>query len=157
MDEEKIIHASDITECEECPLCGHDCPGGWSSSGSGTPIEPPCCSWNGDEEIYEGMYDCDYRDYEYAETSYKEKQAREREEQEKRRKEDLRRRLDNYDDYVEAKVKYDGEPYEKWYCPHCHNWRYVGWWSMTMSDGIALTRCNICGTKLKYAYELGDE
>lgn len=22
----------------------------------GTPIEPPCCSWDGDEEIYEGMY-----------------------------------------------------------------------------------------------------
>ena len=57
MDAEKVIHASDITDCAECPLYDHDCCGGWASSGSGTPIEPPCTSWNDDEEIYEGMYD----------------------------------------------------------------------------------------------------
>ena len=49
--------ASDITECEECPLFGNDCTGGWTSSPSGTPIEPPCCSWNDDTEVYVGMYE----------------------------------------------------------------------------------------------------
>lgn len=157
MNKEKIIYASDITECEECPLYGHDCRGGWSSSGAGTPIEPPCCSWNGDEEIYEGMYDCDYRDYEAAETSYKEKQAYEREEQEKQRKEELKRRLDYYDNYVNTKVKDEGVVYEKWFCPHCRNWSYVDWSLQSMFDDIAITRCPICNTGLKHAYGLGGE
>ena len=49
--------ASDITGCEDCPLLGNDCVGGWTSSPSGTPIEPPCCSWNDDTEVYAGMYE----------------------------------------------------------------------------------------------------
>lgn len=69
--EDKVIYARDIDDCSNCPLYEKDCPGGWTSSGSGTPIEPPCTSWNSDEEIYEGMYDRNYRDYEYAEVSYK--------------------------------------------------------------------------------------
>lgn len=54
---EDIKKASDIHSCQECPLYGNDCNGGWKSSGADTPIEPPCCCWSGDEEIYEGMYD----------------------------------------------------------------------------------------------------
>ena len=49
--------ASDITGCEDCPLLGNDCVGGWTSSPSGTPIEPPRCSWNDDTEVYAGMYE----------------------------------------------------------------------------------------------------
>ena len=48
MDEEKI--AREIEDCDGCPLYGNDCPGGWTGGPNG-PIEPPCCSWNGDEEI----------------------------------------------------------------------------------------------------------
>lgn len=54
MDEAK--KASEIEDCEDCPLYQSDCPGGWVGGPGGTPIEPPCCSWDGDEEIYEGMY-----------------------------------------------------------------------------------------------------
>lgn len=46
----------------------NDCVGGWTSGGGGIPIESPCCSWNGEEEIYEGMYD---NDYEYSEQELK--------------------------------------------------------------------------------------
>lgn len=93
--EDKVIYARDIDDCSVCPLCQKDCKGGWTSNGSGTPIEPPCTSWNGDEEIYEGMYDydCDYWDYEYAEVSYKEKQTCEQEARERQRKEYLERRM----------------------------------------------------------------
>lgn len=55
--EDEVIYARDIDDCSVCPLYEKDCPGGWTSSPSGNPIEPPCTSWNGDEEIYEGMYD----------------------------------------------------------------------------------------------------
>lgn len=154
MDEEKVIHASDITDCTECPLYDHDCCGGWSSNGCGTPIEPPCCSWSGNEEIYEGMYDRDYRDYEYAEVSYKEKQAREQEAREKSRKEDIERRIRNYSDYDNVKVKHEGRAYERWFCPRCHNWFQNAWWGCTMVDGVTFTRCKICYAKLAHSYEL---
>ena len=55
MEEEKL--AKDITCCEECPLYKKDCPGGWTSNGSGNPIEPPCCSWDDDTLVFEGMYE----------------------------------------------------------------------------------------------------
>ena len=51
-----IIKAKDIHDCEDCPLLDDDCPGGWTSGTGGTPIEPPCCSWNNNDEIYKGMY-----------------------------------------------------------------------------------------------------
>ena len=53
MDEMKL--AREIEDCDDCPLYGNDCPGGWTGGPNG-PIEPPCCSWNGDEEISKGMY-----------------------------------------------------------------------------------------------------
>ena len=33
-----------------------DCQGG-KSNPSGVPIDPPCCYWDDDDEIYEGMYE----------------------------------------------------------------------------------------------------
>ena len=158
MDKEKIVHASDITECEECPLYGHDCCGGWSSSGTGAPIEPPCTSWNGDEEIYEGMYDHDYRDYEYTEVSYKEKQVREQKAWEKQRKEYLERRIAEYSNYGNVKIK-PVRLLDKWYCPRCRNWFYPNGCASPCRDrdGIETSICPICSTKLAYSYELADE
>lgn len=51
---EKVL-AKDIKECEDCPLYEHDCPGGATGTPNGY-REPPCCSWNDDTEVYEGMY-----------------------------------------------------------------------------------------------------
>ena len=51
MEEDNIVLAKDIEDCDSCPLKDHDCPGGWTSGGSGQPIEPPCCSWNDDTEV----------------------------------------------------------------------------------------------------------
>lgn len=39
MEEDNIVLAKDIEDCDSCPLKDHDCPGGWTSGGSGQPIE----------------------------------------------------------------------------------------------------------------------
>ena len=52
----KEKYAKDIHGCDECPLYKKDCSGGWTSSAAGTPIEPPCTSWNDDTLVYEDMY-----------------------------------------------------------------------------------------------------
>jgi len=54
--EDLIKKASEIEECEDCPLYKKDCPGGWTSDGTGQPIEPPCTSWNDDDEIYDAVF-----------------------------------------------------------------------------------------------------
>lgn len=56
-DEETYILAKDISDCNSCPLYRVDCVGGWTSDGSGNPVEPPCCSWDDDTKVYQGMYD----------------------------------------------------------------------------------------------------
>ena len=48
MDDTKL--AIDITDCSECPL-ENEC------SGKTIFTEPPCASWNDDDEIYSGMFD----------------------------------------------------------------------------------------------------
>ena len=54
--EDNIMLAKDIEDCENCPLWEKDCHG-YTSDGQGNPVEPPCCSWNDEDEIYERMYD----------------------------------------------------------------------------------------------------
>jgi len=49
--------AIDIIDCDGCPLYKKDCVGGWTSGGGGEPIEPPCTSWDKEDEISEGMYE----------------------------------------------------------------------------------------------------
>ena len=49
--------AKEIKSCEDCPLYQNDCKGSWSSSAYGIPIEPPCCNWEENDVIFEGMYD----------------------------------------------------------------------------------------------------
>jgi len=51
------MKARDIEDCDNCPLRKKDCKGGWTSDGTGSPAEPPCTSWNDEDEVYEGMYD----------------------------------------------------------------------------------------------------
>ena len=42
---------SEIDDCSICPLPGEGlCPGGMACYG-GEPIEPPCTSWDGDEDV----------------------------------------------------------------------------------------------------------
>lgn len=50
----------EIEDCDECPIKDEGiCPGGWTSGAGGIPIEPPCTSWDGNEEVddyIEGYY-----------------------------------------------------------------------------------------------------
>ncbi len=55
-----IVLAKDIDDCSKCPLYESECPGGWTSDGAGNPIEPPCTSWNDDDEIWDGMVESQY-------------------------------------------------------------------------------------------------
>ena len=64
---EEYVLAKDINSCEECPLYKSECPGGWTSDPGGTPIEPPCCNWNDDDEIYDGMIEAAFNAWERSE------------------------------------------------------------------------------------------
>jgi hypothetical protein len=148
--------AKDITECEECPLYKHDCPGGWTSGGGGQPIEPPCCSWNDDDEIYEGMYDCDWRDYTDQELEWERRDRERREEKERERKEYLENKIKRYSNYGNTKIKYAGELLDQWLCPRCCHWFLPNGWASPIQngDGIETAICPICNTKLAHCYEL---
>jgi len=157
--EDEVIYARDIDDCSVCPLYEKDCPGGWTSSPSGNPIEPPCTSWNGDEEIYEGMYDR-YSDWKLEDIKQKTEEAirreqEEREKQRKDRKEYLKRRIAKYSNYENVKIKHI-RLLDKWYCPRCHNWFYPNGCASPDRDrdGIETARCPICDTKLAHSYEL---
>ena len=62
------MKAKDIEDCSQCPWLGEYCKGGMTSDGCGRPIEPPCCSWDPEEDI-EDIYDSQaanesaYQDY----------------------------------------------------------------------------------------------
>lgn len=92
------MKASEIEDCENCPLLKEEiCPGGMTSSPSGRPIEPPCCSFDGDtdlEQWIEDYYDGQRRYEEYLDRKYEE-------EQKKKHKADVKKRKRNY---------------MKWYC-----------------------------------------
>jgi len=53
------MKASEINDCEICPLNNTDYCRGVVSSPGGMPIEPPCTSWNPDDEIDIGDYEAD--------------------------------------------------------------------------------------------------
>lgn len=46
----------DLEDCDECPFYKDLCKGGWTSSPSGTPIEPPCTCWEDDDDL-DALYD----------------------------------------------------------------------------------------------------
>ena len=159
-DPEEIVKAEDIEECDSCPLFGNDCPGGWTSGGGGVPIEPPCASWNGDEEIYEGMYS-QRRDYSEQELRWWriDQKQKEREEAENKRKkeiEDAKKAVFSISKYGNAKTRYSewNDGFE-WWCVECHRWVHP--WSLSMFNGIASTHCPRCGAGLAHSYLLEEE
>lgn len=87
------MKASEIEDCENCPLLKEEiCPGGMTSSPSGTPIEPPCCSFDDDTDLdqwIEDYYDSQRRYEAYLDRKYEE-------EQKKKHKADVARRKRNY-------------------------------------------------------------
>lgn len=84
---------SEIEDCSECPIKDEGiCPGGWTSGAGGQPIEPPCTSWDADEEVED-----------YIQGYYARIQAREeyedrlwKEQQEKKRKNEIARQKRQY-------------------------------------------------------------
>lgn len=132
----------------------HDCVGGWTSGGGGTPIEPPCTSWNDDDEIYEGMYEYDTYEpseqelkweQEYIERKEKEQKAK-REAEDKQEAKELISRISRYGN---AQIKEGGELCYNWYCPHCNRWFHA--WHESCHDGIVETDCNYCGEPLAHS------
>ena len=123
-----------------------DCTGGWASGG-GVPIEPPCCSWNVEEEIYEGMYD---NNYEYSEQELKwieeERGEKEIEEKKQKEKERLRRIVYSMSKYGSSDIKYNGSICNDWFCHHCNRWVPSG--HESWSGGIGETWCPRCGNTL---------
>lgn len=83
----------EIDDCEQCPLLKEEiCPGGWTASPSGSPIEPPCCSFDDDtdlEQWLEDYYENQRRYEEYLDRKWED-------EQEKKRKAEVAKKKRNY-------------------------------------------------------------
>ena len=157
MGETKI--AREIEDCDGCPLYKEDCPGGWTGGPNG-PIEPPCCSWNGDEEIYEGMYqERDYspRELKWLQEEYDRKEAEKRETEHRARIEHLKEMVFGITGkgYRHIETRDGGELCDDWRCPRCNGWsrgRYP-----YSHGGVVESWCSRCGEKLVYCRELEDE
>lgn len=156
----EVVIAAQIEDCQGCPLYQEDCPGGWTSGPGGTPIEPPCTSWNGDEEIYAGMYEREV-DYPLQSIRWAEeaRARREQEEAERRRRkeiEDTREAVFSISKHGNAKRrKSEWHEWEDWFCPECNRWFHVG--VLSFSNGIETTGCQRCGAPLAYSPLLEQE
>lgn len=154
-----VVLASQINDCSECPLYNEDCPGGTMSSPGGTPIDPPCTSWNGDEEIYAGMYE---REIDYSPQSLQWEKEAAAKKKEAKRKEARKRDVEKAREYVLSVSKYgnakkrgDSIETEQWYCPECRRWFRPG--SLSYSNGFEETGCSRCGCLLVYSELLNGE
>lgn len=79
----------ELEDCEQCPFFNELCNGGWTSSPSGNPVEPPCTCWDGNDdlgELYNNAIDT-IRRYEEAED-----RRWEREQEDKKKKEERNRK-----------------------------------------------------------------
>lgn len=157
---DEVKKASEIEDCEGCPLYGVDCKGGWTSGAGGQPIEPPCCSWNGDEEIYEGMYsEMDYspQELKWMQEEFERREAEKREVERKAEIERLKERVRDLTggSYKHIELRHNGTICSDWLCPYCHTWRYVGSESWYM--GIGEAWCSRCGRRMVYCQELEKE
>ena len=132
----------------------NDCVGGWTSGGGGVPIEPPCCSWNDEEEIYEGMYDYDYSEQElkWIEEEHKKRDIGEKQRKEKEEKERLRRIVYSKSKYGSSDIKYNGSICYDWFCHHCNRWVQPG--HESWSGGIGENWCPRCGNTLVHCGDL---
>lgn len=149
---EKVKLAKDIHDCGDCPLYQNDCIGGWTSNGAGTPIEPPCTSWNADEEVYEGMYDYEIEysaeTLEWIAMRQAEKEKEERERREQQEKEELQKLVKSITPYGLSKIRDTSSICSAWYCNNCKQWVYPG--CEHWHDGIGEAFCYKCGTTMVY-------
>lgn len=87
----------DVEDCSECPLKDEGlCPGGWTSGADGTPIEPPCVGWDGEEDAEDyisSVHASIAAMEEYEDCLWKEKQEKQRENEIAKRK---RRYINSY-------------------------------------------------------------
>lgn len=154
-----VKKASEISDCSECPLYQTDCPGGWTSDGAGRPVEPPCTSWNDDDEIYEGMYDYQPTEAEleeWTETS-KRLQAERKEYEHQYEIDCLRRTVRSLTggEYRHIEFRHNGTAVYDWLCPYCHRWTFPGWESG--HNGVLESWCNRCNRRMVYCFELEKE
>lgn len=158
MDEAK--KASEIEDCEDCPLYQSDCPGGWVGGPGGTPIEPPCCSWDGDEEIYEGMYaEIDYspQKLKWMQEDFERREAEKKKADKRAEVERLKERVWKLTGgpYRHIEMRYRGEICNDWLCPYCRTWRHIE--SESWHMGIGEAWCSKCGRRMVYCAELEKE
>lgn len=84
---------AEIEDCEQCPIKQEGiCKGGWTSSPSGMPIEPPCCSFDDDTDLDDWIDG--YYDYQRREEDRIDREIQEREE--KAKKNDVAKRRRRY-------------------------------------------------------------
>lgn len=145
---------SEITCCEDCPLHDNDCSGGYISGGNGEPIEPPCCSWDDDTEVYEYMYSSKERKESTREVEWARKRQEKKEQEERNRKEklfaeEIKVRINKISKYGNAKIENGGELCYRWFCPRCNNWFHPFYESS--SGGVTETHCTICGENLAHS------
>lgn len=154
---DNIVLAKDIDDCSNCPLYKNDCSGGWTSGGGGNPIEPPCCSWNDNDEICEGIYSNDTYEPSAREIEWENEYVLKQEQLQKAKREaeyieEIRKQINQVTKYGNAKIKAGGELCYNWYCPNCHRWFHA--WHESCHDGIVETSCNYCGEALAYSSSL---
>lgn len=156
---DEVKKASEIEDCSDCPLYQTDCPGGWTSDGTGQPVEPPCTGWNDDDEIYEGMYF--YEPSEAELQRWRENDARreaERKEQAHRAEVDYYRRLVGSlikGEYKHIEFRRNGTIVDDWLCPYCHKWTNPGWESG--HGGILESWCGRCNRRMVFCSVLERE
>lgn len=153
------VFAKDIHDCNDCPIYKEECSGGWTSDGGGQPIEPPCCSWNDDTEVYVGMYSCEKeyspQEIEWYKRRQEEKEAAKKAEQHKVDVEDARRKIYEITGGGNTPIRYGGELCATWYCKRCNRWVYVGYESS--SRGITTSDCPRCGSGFAHSGLLEDK
>jgi len=79
----------ELEDCDQCQLFNDLCSGGWTSSPSGNPIEPPCTCWNPDDdldELYDSAVASQLAHEEYLKRKWKEEDNLKKKKEEKAKK-----------------------------------------------------------------------
>lgn len=88
---------SEIDDCEQCPLKKEEiCTGYWTSSPSGTPIEPPCCDFDDDTDLDQWMESYYNKQAKQMSYSYRKLKKEKKKKQEKIQAEKRRKYLEQY-------------------------------------------------------------
>lgn len=106
----------EIEDCSECPIKEEKiCPGGWISGAGGVPIEPPCASWDGDEEVddyIEGYYASVLAREEWEDRMWKEEQKRKRKSEIARQKRQYLKAYCSSESYEVKRLRKELKSYE---------------------------------------------